>query len=201
MNEIVKMFLVLTAICLLSAYALTALSNGLAERIVQQEEFFVRGPAVMEVFANAPNDPLADALSVEVEGQSWRLYPWIENGTCTAVAMETAGAGGYGGNVNVMTAVDFAKGEILGVRVTSHAETPGVGTRAAAPSYLRTYQGRAVAPGTVIALMPAGGQVESVSGATRTSTAVADGVNQAVQFVLENREKIPGWVREQRSGS
>lgn len=201
MNEAVKMFIVLTAICLLSAFALTSLNNGLAARIAQQEEFYVRGPAVMAVLEGAANDPVADAFTAEVQGQAWRIYPWIEGGECRAVALETVGKGGYGGDVNVMTGVDFSAGEITGVRVTKHGETPGVGTRAADPSYLRTYAGRAVVAGTVISLQPAGGQIESVSGATRTSTAIADGVNRAVQFVLEHKGEIPGWAREKRSGS
>ncbi len=197
MNETVKMLVVLTAICLLSSFALTALNQGLADRIAQQEEFFVRGPAVMDVFAGVPNDPLADAFTIDVEGTSWRLYPWIEDGECQAVAMETAGAGGYGGDVKVMTAINFISGELLGVRVTSHSETPGVGTRVADPSYLRSYAGLSIT-GTTFALQSGGGDIAAVSGATRTSTAVADGVRQAVEFVTQHQGDIPRWVTENR---
>ncbi|MCK4414357.1 MAG: FMN-binding protein [Candidatus Eisenbacteria sp.] len=197
MNEMAKMIIVLTAICLASAFALTALNNGLEARIAQQEEFYVRGPAVHDIFPDAPNDPVADAFSVEVDGQSWRLYPWIENGECRAVALQAAGAGGYGGDVMVMTGIDFSAGRILGARVAQHGETPGIGTRVADPLYMRIYQGVPVRAGTVIALKSAGGEIEGVSGATRTSAAVANGVDRAVQFVLAHKDEIPGWVREQ----
>jgi electron transport complex protein RnfG len=197
MNEVVKMIIVLTAICLASAFALTALNSGLEARIAQQQEFYVRGPAVQEIFPEAPNDPVGDAFTIEVDGRAWRLYPWIEGGECRAVALQTAGAGGYGGDVMVMTGIDFSVDEIVGARVTQHAETPGIGTRVADPAYMRVYRGVALGPGTVIALKSGGGEVEAVSGATRTSTAVADGVNRAVQFVLAHKDEIPGWAREQ----
>jgi electron transport complex protein RnfG len=200
MNEIIRMLVVLTAICLLSSYALTALNNGLSERIGQQEEFYVKGPAVMELFEGAPNDPLAEAFDAEVGGTTWRIYPWIVDGSCTAVALETVGKGGYGGDVKVMTAIDFAAGEVVGARITLHAETPGVGTRAADPNYLRTYAKRPL-EGTTFALQAAGGDIESVSGATRTSTAVVDAVGKAVQFVLTHRDAIPGWAAANRAGS
>ncbi|MCK4305909.1 MAG: FMN-binding protein [Candidatus Eisenbacteria sp.] len=203
MSELVKMFVVLTAICLLSSFALTALNRGLAEQIASQEEFYVRGPAVLAVYGielDDPHDPLGHAFTAEVDGQPWRFYPWIENGTCTAVAMETVGQGGYSGNVSVMTAVDFTSGEINGVRVTGHSETPGVGTRVAEPSYLRSYSGLPIT-GTTFRLQTAGGDIAAVSGATYTSTAVVDGVSKAVQFILQHKDEIPKWAAENRSGS
>ena len=96
-----------------------------------------------------------------------------------------------------MTAIDFTAGQLRGVRVTSHSETPGVGTRVADPSYLRTYAGRSLGE-TVFSLQPAGGDILGVSGATRTSTAVADGVRQAVEFITAHHSDIPGWVANHR---
>lgn len=200
MNELVKMFLVLTLICIASAVALTALNQGLAEQIFLQEEVNLRGPAVQDIFPDAPNDPMADAFTKTIDGQDWRIYPVIENDQVTAVAMETVGTGGYGGNVSVMTGIAVDEGEIAGVRVTKHSETPGIGTRVADPSYLRTYAGRDI-QGTDFTLQPAGGDVEAVSGATRTSTAVVRGVRQAAEFVREHQEEIAGWAAEARSGS
>lgn len=201
MSEVVKMIVVLTLISLLSAFALTALRNGLEARIVQQEEFYVLGPALNELLADATNDPVADAFSAEVEGEAWRMYPRLENGTCRAIAILSTGKGGYGGDVQLMTAFDLETAQILGVRATAHQETPGIGSRAADPSYLRVYAGRGIAAGTTIQLKQGGGDIDAVSGATFTSTAVADGVNKAVQFMLAHKDEIPAWALEKRSGS
>lgn len=194
MNDMARMIIVLTAICLVSAAALTALNEGLAEQIAYQEEINLRGPAVMDIFAGAANNPVEAAFSHKIDGVEWRMYPVIENGACTSVAMQTSGAGGYGGNVMVMTGIDLTNDTITGVRVTLHSETPGIGTRVIDPKYLRVYKGYAVTGGTEIALKANGGEIEAVSGATRTSTAVADGVNKAVNFIMDHKDEIPGWV-------
>ena len=43
--------------------------------------------------------------------------------------------------------------------------------------------------------------MDAISGATFTSTAVADGVNKAVQFVTAHKDEIPAWAREGQSAS
>ena len=201
MSEVVKMIVVLTLISLLSAFALTALRNGLEARIVAQEEFYVLGPALTELLADATNDPVAQAFSAEVEGEAWRMYPQFEDGECRAIAVLSTGKGGYGGDVVLLTAFDLTTSKILGVRVTAHQETPGVGSRAADPSYLRIYADRGYSAGTEIALKQGGGEIDAVSGATYTSVAVADGVNRAVQFVLAHKDEIPDWALAKNSGT
>ena len=93
-----------------------------------------------------------------------------------------------------MTTVDLESNNIFGVRITQHKETPGVGTRAAEPSYLAKYNKLDIDKD--IKLSKDGGQIDAVSGATRTSTAVADGVNKAAKFVLENKDEITKKILE-----
>jgi len=196
MNDMVKMILVLTAICLASGGLLTALNQGLAEQIAYQEEINLRGPAVTAIFADAPNNPVEAAFSHTIDGALWRLYPVIDGGKCTSIALQTPGLGGYAGEVMVMTGIDLTSSTITGVRVTMHSETPGIGTRVCDPIYLRKYQGITLDAGTVIALQANGGGIEAISGATKTSTAVADAVNNAVKFVMAHKDEIPGWVNK-----
>ncbi len=196
MNDMVKMILILTAICLASGGLLTALNQGLADQIALQEELNLRGPAVNAIFADAPNNPVEAAFSHTIEGVEWRLYPVIDGGTCTSIALQTGGLGGYAGTVMVMTGIDLRTNTITGVRVTNHSETPGIGTRVCDPIYLRKYEGIVLDDVTEIALQSSGGGIEAISGATKTSTAVADGVNRAVKFVMAHKDEIPGWVNK-----
>ncbi len=189
MNEVVRMILVLTAICLLSSFALTALNNGLADQIAKQKRENVQVPMAREILEGAPPDFAEKYIELEIEGVYWGLFPWIENGEVKAVTLETTGKGGYAGDVKVMTGIDLEEDAVLGVRVTESSETPGVGSRVADPSYLRTYRGLPIT-GTLFSLQPAGGDIEAVSGATRTSTAVADAVDKAVRFVLDHKDEI-----------
>jgi electron transport complex protein RnfG len=71
---------------------------------------------------------------------------------------------------------------VSGVDIGSHSETPGRGAKAADASYLAQYAGL-TPPATVVKTTPASpGEVQAVTGATITSTAVANAVNMAVDL-------------------
>lgn len=189
MKDILRMVLVLVGICLASALSLTALNNGLAAQIAKQKRDNVQLPTAREILGDVPADFADRYFEIEIDGVAWGVFPVIEGGRCRAVTIETAGKGGYAGEVRVMTGIDFERSRVIGVRVTESGETPGIGSRVAEPNYLKTYRDRALA-GTRFALTAAGGDVEAVSGATKTSTAVVDGVRQAVEFVLAHKDEI-----------
>ena len=52
MGEIIRMIVVLSAICGLSGLTLATLRDATAERIVLQELTFVKGPAIEQVFSD-----------------------------------------------------------------------------------------------------------------------------------------------------
>ncbi|MBM3318212.1 MAG: RnfABCDGE type electron transport complex subunit G [Candidatus Eisenbacteria bacterium] len=189
MRDILRMVLVLTAICLLSAFSLTALNEGLAGQIAKQQRDNVQVPRAREVLGETPADFAERYFEIEVDGVSWAVFPRVEGGRCSAIALESTGRGGYAGDVKVIAGVDLESGAILGVRVTQSSETPGIGSRVAEPSYLRVYRGRPL-KGTAFSLRAEGGDIEAVSGATRTSAAVVDGVRRAAEFVLAHRDEI-----------
>ncbi|RLB06757.1 MAG: electron transporter RnfG, partial [Deltaproteobacteria bacterium] len=191
-----KMIVVTTVISAFSAAWLGALNKGLEKRIIRQEDIYIRGPAIKELLAGAPNDPLADRIIIKEGDKIIPVYPWIENGKIKRVAVEWAGKGGYGGDVIVMTAVDLSTLKITGVKVTQHKETPGVGTRAMTPSYLRR-QYKGLSAKAEIKLKKYGGQIDAVSGATRSSGAIADAVNKATKFILAHRDEIIKSIKKQ----
>ncbi len=88
----------------------------------------------------------------------------------------TAEYKGFGGAVKVMIGID-ANGEITGVKVTEHSETPGLGTKAADPGYLKQYQGVSEATAGHINDDP---NIDAVTGATITSNAVYGSVVEAL---------------------
>lgn len=196
MNEITKMVLVTTIICSFSAGWLGALSKGLEKRISKQEDFFIRGPAIMELLEGCPNDPFTDRITIKKDKNIFRIYPWVERDKVRRVALERTGRGGYGGDIIVMTAVDLESNRVYGVRVTQHKETPGVGTRAMELSYLDNYVNLSVEEN--IKLKKNGGQIDAITGATRSSTAIADGVDRATNFVMANEYKIIKLVLEKK---
>ena len=75
------------------------------------------------------------------------------------------------------------EGAITGVVILSHEETPGLGANAEKAEFLDQYLQSAPEGGlSVIKYQtPGEGQIEAITGATITSTAVTNAVNQAIE--------------------
>ena len=98
-----------------------------------------------------------------------------ENGYAIQVAPS-----GFGGAITMMVGID-KNGEVLGISIISHAETPGLGAVASQD----TDKGVAFRDqfvGMVSGITIGGGenQVDSLSGATISTQAIVDGVNAAL---------------------
>lgn len=106
-----------------------------------------------------------------------------ESGALCAYAAIVA-PGGFNGAIRLCVAVS-PRGEIIGVRVLSSGETPGVGDRACAPEYLQQYNG-------LRAPLSLGEKVDAVTGATISSRAILSGVNEVLAFCATQPEKGEG---------
>lgn len=74
-------------------------------------------------------------------------------------------------------------GTVNGYSITSIAETPGLGMKAAEEGFYSQFQGKAVESFTVVKTAPASeSEIESISGATITSAAMANGVNACLVY-------------------
>ncbi len=83
---------------------------------------------------------------------------------------------GFGGAIDMMVGLD-KEGNVLGISIISHAETPSLGAVAAADSA----RGQAFREQFV----HYDGSLDAISGATITSTAVEEGVLAAIRCVKE----------------
>lgn len=74
-------------------------------------------------------------------------------------------------------------GTVNGYSITSIAETPGLGMKAAEEAFYSQFQGKAVDSFTVVKATPAAdNEIESISGSTITSKAMANGVNACIVY-------------------
>lgn len=94
-------------------------------------------------------------------------------------------AKGYGGTVRVMTGIS-TEGSVTGVVILSHSETPGLGANAEKESFRDQYKEQPVsnlAGGIQVVKFqaPKEGEIQAMTGATITSRAVTDAVNQAIE--------------------
>lgn len=86
---------------------------------------------------------------------------------------------GFDGEVTMM--VGIIGGQVTGISIISHTETPGLGAVAAANNAKgEAFRGQFVGQSGTLAV---GDTIDAISGATITSKAVVAGVNAALEFV------------------
>ena len=86
---------------------------------------------------------------------------------------------GFAGTITMM--VGIADGKVTGISVISHTETPGLGAVAAAQNAKgEAFRSQFVGQEGTLSI---GNQIDAMSGATITSTAVVTGVNAALSYV------------------
>lgn len=115
--------------------------------------------------------------TVNLNGKEYTYYKSVENGELQGYAFKTS-ANGYGGSVSVITGFN-TDGTITAVEITDvSGETPGLGQNAQKPSFYEQFAGKS---GTlnVVKNNPSSDKIKAVTGATITSTAVVNAVNEA----------------------
>ena len=185
MRDILKMMVVLTLICAASGVALSLIYRATKAPIEYQTIKFVKEPAVKKVLTGYDNDPIADRKKIVV-GEDERgkpieiiVFPAKRQGETFAVAIEGKGKG-FAGLVGVMVGVS-KDGKLLDIGITSHSETPGIGTKAGEPSFTDQFKGLKA---------EAGLKVDGISGATYSSKGVMAGVNQAIDYINNFKKEI-----------
>ncbi len=189
MNEMIKMVVVLTVLAALSGGLLAAVRHGTSEQIEMQQLQFVKGPAIKEILSGASNDPISDRFTLPVDETEKTFFVGKFDGKANTVAFEGTGRGGYGGDVGLMIGVNLDTDKIVGVAVTTHSETPGLGARAKTdPKFTEQFEGL---PATeTIRIADDGGPINALSGATITSRAVVSGVDNALEQYQDMKPRI-----------
>jgi electron transport complex protein RnfG len=149
------------------------------------------------------NDLLKDSLQLEPtpalgQDEASTAYRARKNGKASALVLEAIAADGYAGKIRLLIALGD-NGAVLGVRVTQHKETPGLGDyiepqkdRNKARPWITQFDG--LTPSAIDArewkVKKDGGRFDSVAGATVTPRAVIKAVRKAAIYVTENREQL-----------
>jgi len=140
----------------------------------------VRGPAIRTILEGSSNDPLVDRFKLKDAETERSFFVGMFDGKPDTVAFESVGKG-YGGKIGVMVGVKITDDKIAGVSVTTHGETPGVGSRAKTdPSFVAQFKGLSLI--NSFKVKGDGGKVDALSGATLTSRGISAALTQAVQI-------------------
>lgn len=143
------------------------------------------------------NDLLKSTVIVPTESlsnvQEILVYQARKQGRTIAAAFRLTAPDGYSGNINMVIGIGL-NGEILGVRVIAHAETPGLGDKIeiAKSDWILSFNGRSLENPTVEqwAVKKDGGEFDQFSGATITPRAVVNTVRRGLLFFDKHRSEI-----------
>jgi electron transport complex protein RnfG len=114
-------------------------------------------------------------------------------GKPSAVVLEVIAPDGYSGKISMLVAVK-ANGEIAGVRVVNHRETPGLGDyiELAKSKWIKNFDGASQAryQDADWKVKKDGGKFDYMAGATITPRAVVKAVHKALQYFEANRDTL-----------
>ncbi len=194
MREMIKMVVVLTILSFFSGGVLAYIRNNTQERIENQVLEFVKGPAIRAIFEGAGNNPVTDRFTLKDGDVERTFFVGVFDGEPRGVAFETAGKG-YGGDVGLMVGIDVKDNKLMGVSVTTHGETPGMGAKAKSdPSFAAQFTGLALEQ--TVAVTQDGGSISAISGATITSRAVSSAATDADKIYQKLKTQIADKLKE-----
>lgn len=195
MREMIKMVVVLTILSTFSGGLLAALNNKTMPRIEDNILQFEKAPAVKKIFEGASNDPIKDRFTITEGNTTYSFFVGVFDGKANAIAFESIGKGGYGGDVGLMLGVNVENDTIVGIGVTTHQETPGLGSMAKTDADFAG-QFKELSIADRFNVKKDGGQVDALSGATLTSRAVCTALNNAGEIYQKLKPQISEKLQE-----
>ncbi|HEX2138844.1 MAG TPA: electron transport complex subunit RsxG [Woeseiaceae bacterium] len=120
----------------------------------------------------------------------YRVYSESEPVAAVFVITEP---GGYAGAIRLLVGIEYS-GEVTGVRVLSHRETPGLGDliEASKTNWLEQFRNTSLAapPRTEWAIRRDGGAFDQITGASVTTRAVVRAIRQTLVYFEGHRDFI-----------
>ncbi|MEZ8244254.1 electron transport complex subunit RsxG [Vibrio splendidus] len=198
LNAIKKNGLVL-AIFACASTGLVAVTHYLTKDQIKQQEQAQLLSVLNQVIPHDLHDnelfsacTLVQAEELGTE-QAMPAYIATLNGEPSAIAIEAIAPDGYNGAIKVIVGMKI-DGTILGTRVLSHRETPGLGDKIdlRVSDWILSFAGKQVTQSNLDRwkVRKDGGDFDQFTGATITPRAVVKSVKQAVQYVNQNNQAL-----------
>ncbi len=178
LKEILIPTVSLFVICL-CVTALLAVTNAVTKDAIAYQQERSAAESRQAVCPDA-----VDFEKVEYDVQGVECYKALdESGNLIGYAISSASRG-YGGDVKVMTGINAEDGSVIAINVYDNSgETPGLGVNTSGEKFTSQFAGLSSGTGVTVdkdaGKNPDSVAVDSVTGATISSRAVVDAVNQA----------------------
>ena len=161
------------------AGALLGWVNSVTAEPIAQANAKALSDAIAVVIPGFDNNPAESPKTVEIDGATYKVYKATKGGEFIGAAVESS-ANGFGGALTVLVGFD-KEGNIIDYSLLSHAETPGLGSKAA-DWFKKGGKGDITGknPGEQpLVVNKDGGQIDAITASTITTRAFLLAVNNA----------------------
>lgn len=153
--------------------------NDVTAEPIDQANAKTLSDAIAVVVPGFDNNPAEAPDTVELNGAFYRIYKATKSGEFIGAAVESS-SNGFGGTLTVLVGFD-TEGNIIDYSLLSHAETPGLGSKAA-DWFKKGAKGDITGknPGkSLLKVSKENGDIDAITASTITSKAFLNAVNNA----------------------
>lgn len=184
MKEIVKLGLILLIIAAVAAGVL-GFSNKVTSVKIAENDKKTNDLAMQEVLEEAQSFNLMDEGKLkEIQNVSSNVievnegYDSSSNLVGYTIKAKTKG---YGGDIIFMLGIS-TDGQITGIKILSHSETPGLGANAEKSFFTDSFKGKSALSEITASKSPQSEhEVQAITSATKTTNGVVNGVNDVIE--------------------
>lgn len=195
MNNVVKMFLNLTIIGILSGVILAGVFEVANPYILLNKEKELKEA----IFVVLPGAVDYDTIEKGSHQDKLTLYRGLgADGEPVGIAFKAEGVG-FQGNIVLMVGLGMDYLELKGIRILEQLETPGLGNRIGEPEFEVQFRGVKIKPRVEYIKYrkpEKPNQIQAITGATISSAAVVKNINRAISDVMEKfpRDEVLSFV-------
>jgi electron transport complex protein RnfG len=173
MKESASRLIIVLAVISIVAGLLLALTYNLTIPTIEANAAAEQEAAILETLPGATKYET-------IEGGEFPVYKGLDdNENVVGIAYAYEG-GGFQGMIKVMIGIDPGQQKVTGIKILSHAETPGLGARIGEPAFQGQFAGKPLSDGFV-----ANKDVDAITGATISSKAVIGIVKESIPKAME----------------
>lgn len=148
---------------------------------------------IEHTFATVDNDFAESFSTIQTGGKTYYIS---ENDNPRTIGFKTEGAGLWS-TIEIFVSVKIEEEKIFGLLVLSQGETPGLGARISEPQFLDTFHDLDINPEVkIVKFSMASNEVDAISGATKTSSALEIIINKGISELKQNLDYLNQTIEE-----
>ncbi len=198
-QSIVRSVIGLSIFAVITA-GMIAATQMMTKETIEKQIKKAQSKALLQIISREEhnNDLLEDTITLKEGGllnlpNSKEAYIARSNHTPVAIILPVVAENGYSGPISMIVGIE-SNGDVKGVRVINHKETPGLGDKIdiKKSDWIKQFEGVSLTQPTLEQwkVKKDGGQFDQLTGATITPRAVVSGVHNALSFFHQNKNEL-----------